>query len=711
MKGRILLLWHMHQPAYWDPVMKNIGLPWVRLHGVRGYNDLPFMARLFPHVRQTINLVPSLLDQIDQISGGELQDAYQILTMKPPEDLTPADRDYILRNFFSCPFDSMIRPNHQYVNIWQKVQTALSGKPPESQLPPDVLSNRELLDLQVLFNLVWFGYGAKHDHPEIEEWLRKGAGFSEEDKAGVMALQLSVLKELIPNYRTLAENGQIEISASPYYHPILPLLISSSIGSRPRPGIALPEEFSWPNDAKEQVLMALDRHEKLLGIRPRGMWPSEGSVCPELMDILAAAGLDWTATDQGILDESIGGAGNMTHPWQVTTGHGDLRIIFRQRALSDRIGFLYSRYNGTEAAKDLLSGIEATAGVGSGSHPPIIPIILDGENPWESYPDGGYLFLRSFFERLDNHPHLETQSIWEGIRDLPASPIHSLASGSWINHDFNIWIGHPEDNAGWNYLSRTRKFLSDAEASGKHSHETLLQAKMEMFASEGSDWFWWYGDDFQSLQAYEFDRLFRTHQQNVYRILGEDIPVYLTEPIRSREHDFAINLPTDFISPTIDGRVTHFYEWTGAGSFDPQKTQGSMFLSGAPIRKIFYGFDQINFYLRVEFDPEILSGNIDQMALVVRIHNNVEFEWKLPLLASPLDVPARVGQSAPMLWACQKMGEGALSLAAAKFSPGERLHLICELWDGERLLDQCPRGRSVPIHVPDDQFDQSIWRV
>ena len=157
MKGRILLLWHMHQPAYWDPVMKNIGLPWVRLHGVRGYNDLPFMARLFPHVRQTINLVPSLLDQIDQISGGELQDAYQILTMKPPEDLTPADRDYILRNFFSCPFDSMIRPNHQYVNIWQKVQTALSGKPPESQLPPDVLSNRELLDLKVLFNLVWFG--------------------------------------------------------------------------------------------------------------------------------------------------------------------------------------------------------------------------------------------------------------------------------------------------------------------------------------------------------------------------------------------------------------------------------------------------------------------------------------------------------------------------------------------------------------------------
>lgn len=136
-----------------------------------------------------------------------------------------------------------------------------------------------------------------------------------------------------------------------------------------------------------------------------------------------------------------------------------------------------------------------------------------------------------------------------------------------------------------------------------------------------------------------------------------------------------------------------------------------MFLSGAPIRKIFYGFDQINFYLRVEFDPEILSGNIDQLALVVRIHNNVEFEWKLPLLAAPVDVPARVGQSAPMLWACQKMGEGALSLAAANFGPGERLHLICELWDGDRLLDQCPRGRSVPIHVPDDQFDQSIWRV
>ncbi|EQD80235.1 glycoside hydrolase, family 57, partial [mine drainage metagenome] len=215
------------------------------------------------------------------------------------------------------------------------------------------------MDLQVLFNLVWFGYGAKHDHPEIEEWLRKGSDFTNEDKAGVMSLQLEVLKGLIPSYRTLAENGQIEIATSPYYHPILPLLISSSIGSRPRPGITLPEEFSWPNDAKEQVFMALDRHESLLGIRPRGMWPSEGSVCPELMDILAEAGLDWTATDQGILDESIGGPGNITHPWEVTTGNGSIRIIFRQRALSDRIGFLYSRYNGTEAAKDLLSGIEA----------------------------------------------------------------------------------------------------------------------------------------------------------------------------------------------------------------------------------------------------------------------------------------------------------------------------------------------------------------
>ncbi len=711
MKGRILFLWHMHQPAYWDPVMKNMGLPWVRLHGVRGYNDLPFMSRLFPHVRQTINLVPSLLDQIDMLAKGEVLDAYQILTMKPPADLTPADRDYLFRNFFSCPFDSMIRPNHQYVNLWQKVQNAIAGKPQDTQLPSDVLSDREILDLQVLFNLVWFGYGAKHDHTEIEEWLRKGNGFTEEDKAGVMSLQQQILKELIPAYRTLAQNGQIEIATSPYYHPILPLLISTSAGRRPRPEIALPEEFSWPQDAIGQITMALDRHEELLGIRPRGLWPSEGSVSPELMAMLTAAGIDWVATDEGILEASLGAGGDITTPWQMATGQGDIRLVFRNRTLSDRIGFLYSRYNGTEAAKDLLSAIEGIVHQSQKDHPPIVPIILDGENPWESYPDGGYLFLRSVFERLDNHPILESQSVWEGIRDLPAQPLHNLASGSWINHDFNIWIGHPEDNAGWNYLSQTRKFFEQEETSGHHSPETLTLARREMYASEGSDWFWWYGDDFQSLQAYEFDRLFRTHQQNVYRILGTDIPLYLSEPIRSRDHDISINLPTDFISPTIDGRITHFYEWTGAGSFDPQKTQGSMFLSGAPIRKILYGFDRINFYLRVEFDPEVLIANPEEHCLLVRIHNNIEFEWKLPLRAGPLDVPPKSGGPAVMLWSCQKLGEGALSLAAARFAPGERLHLSVELWSGERLEDQCPRGRSVPIHVPDDQFDQSIWRV
>ncbi|MHB1606071.1 MAG: glycoside hydrolase family 57 protein [Leptospirales bacterium] len=717
MKAKVLFVWHMHQPYYYDPVMGEMSLPWVRLHGIRGYNDLPFMIERFPLVHHTVNIVPSLLDQIELLASGAVVDSYYQLSEKAAAELSLEEKVFMIRNFFSCPYDSMIKPYPRYASLWSRVNTKALHLVDEWEKMAVGMGSRDFLDLQVWFNLTWFGYAARKTYPVIEDWIRKGGQFTEDEKREVLKLQTTIVGQLIPVYRRLQSEGLIEISSSPYFHPILPLLISSRIARRPRPELDLPEEFTWPEDARDQLELALDRHAEVWGRRPVGVWPSEGSVCPELLKVAGSIGIQWMATDEEILRHSRpADSWRELSPYHIYSIDGlsdSPRIVFRDRGLSDRIGFLYARYNGTEAALDLISNMERIEHVaGLTETPVVIPIILDGENPWESYPDGGYLFLHSLLERLEHHPHLHGVTVSEAIAETVPKPLAEIASGSWINHDFNIWIGHHEDNVGWNYLGKTRQFLEDEIRANHHSPDQIQAARKEMFAAEGSDWFWWFGDDFQTVQSAEFDRLFRVHQQNVYRILGREIPLHLNEPVQVRGHDESIIYPVDFVQPIIDGMITHYYEWTGAGVFDAIRTQGAMFLGTAIIQKLFFGFDRDRFYLRVDLDPEIFEKGIKDHYLMVRLSNKEEFEWRFPLQSGPLDVPA-VGRDAESaaLWACRKVGEMAVQLERLGIVPGEWIYLTVELSDGHSLLDQCPRGRAIPVHTPDERFAQSIWRV
>ena len=717
MRAKVLFVWHMHQPFYYDPVMKEMPLPWVRLHGVRGYNDLPYMADRFPLVRMTVNFVPSLIDQMELLTSGKVRDSYHQLTLSEASGLSLDERVFLLRNFFSCPFDSMIKPYPRYAALWARVNGQPSQSPDQWQKMASGMTAQDFLDLQVWFNLTWFGYAARKNHPEIEEWIRKGSRFSEEDKKGVLDLQIRIVSGLVPLYRRLHDAGRIEISTSPYFHPILPLLISSRFARRPRPELSLPDEFAWPEDAQDQLRRALDRQESLWGKPVSGVWPSEGSVCPELIEMASSMGIGWMASDEDVLKNS-----RPSEKWRdlspyQTYGIESLsngpRLIFRDRGLSDRIGFLYARYNGTEAALDLISNMERVEQIANrGDYPAVIPVILDGENPWESYPDGGYLFLNSLFERLEHHPRLQAVTVTEAIQEVPAKPLAEIGSGSWINHDFNIWIGHHEDNKAWNYLGKTRQFLEEELRSGGHSEETIESALREMYAAEGSDWFWWFGEDFETVQSADFDRLFRVHQQNVYRMLGKDVPLYLNEPVQVGGPDVSANQPVDYVQPVIDGFVTHYYEWTGSGVFDAVRTQGSMFLGDPLIQKLYFGFDNERFYLRIDLDPGLLVAETEGHMVTVRLHNREDLEWQLPLRSGALDVPAS-GRSpdTKVLWACKKVGELALYLKDLGLLPGEWFYLTVELSNGQALLDQCPRGRALPVRVPDERFAQSVWRV
>jgi alpha-amylase/alpha-mannosidase (GH57 family) len=708
----------MHQPSYLDPLTNEMVLPWVRLHGVRGYYDIPYMAGLFPGIGQTVNLVPVLLDQIVALAEGTVVDSYQDLSLKPASELDSVDKIFMARNFFSCAYETMIKPYPRYLFLWQKVQS----RQPETDadfiriLPQ--MNTQDFLDLQMWFNLTWFGYAARAKYPEVEGWIQKGGQFTEADKRELFDIQKRILKELLPLYRNLAQQGRFEISTSPYFHPILPLLVSTKTARRAQPNLSIPEEFAYPEDARLQIEYGLRRHEEIFGIRPKGLWPSEGSVSPEIVQIASALGVEWMASDEDILKLSREmdhlDEGSLYEPYEVTIEGSAIRMIFRDRNLSDRIGFSYARYNGTEAAADLVTHMEQISKrEADHGRKAVISIILDGENPWEAYSDGGFHFLKTLFEKLSSHPFLKAKTVSGALAELPARPIGQLATGSWINHDFHIWIGHPEDNKGWDFLRETRRVFETATREGKVLAGALEKARRELFAAEGSDWFWWYGDDFKSLQSAEFDRLFRIHQQNVYRILGLPVPAQLSEPIRETGQESNFSLPVDFIHPLIDGEVTHYFEWIGSGIFDNHRLQGSMYLKSSPISKVYYGFDETTLYLRVDFDEKYRTEEHAGARLDLRFLDNQESRARFPLVNGEGDAAIDRGKGVmlPARFGFQKIAEIAVPYKSLNLDPGEWIGVIFELYEGETMVDQCPRGHTLSVHIPDDQFVKSIWRL
>ncbi|MBI4716130.1 MAG: glycoside hydrolase, partial [Nitrospirae bacterium] len=392
----IAFVWHMHQPYYKDVVTGKFILPWVRLHGIKDYYDMAAILEDYPAVHQTFNLVPSLMEQIQDYLRG-VKDEYQEMTLKPAADLTPTERIFVLRNFFALNWDQMVFPHPRYRDLLEK--RGHDGSEKAMERAARRFSTQDLLDLQVWFNLSWFDPLFKDGDPLLRELIRKGTDFTEEEKTAVMEKQLEVLGMILPEYRKLAERGQIEVTASPYYHPILPLLCDTQIARVALPGLPLPKQrFRQPDDARTQIQKAVAFHKSVFGVLPAGMWPSEGSVSEEILPMLTEAGIRWIATDEEILARSLdvhfhrglgeGGAvpEPLYHPYLLERDNRSLAIIFRDHQLSDLIGFVYSKWDPVKAAEDLIGRLHRIRTDLSGhSDPPLVSIILDGENAWEYY--------------------------------------------------------------------------------------------------------------------------------------------------------------------------------------------------------------------------------------------------------------------------------------------------------------------------------------
>jgi alpha-amylase/alpha-mannosidase (GH57 family) len=714
----------MHQPYYVDTVRGAALMPWVRLHATKGYLDMIWLVDQFPEFRCTFNLTPVLIKQIEQLATGKVCDLWHEMATTPADSLSYAQKTSILEHFFKANWDNMIRPYPRYWSLLQKRGLNLARVSLDR-----IVGNftaKEYRDLQVWYNLTWFGYAGERLYPEIAELKRKGRDFTEADKRTLFEQQADVLKNLCSYYRALAERRQIELSTTPFFHPIMPLVYDTEFARRCMPGAKLPAQFAHPDDVRAHLQMARDYHTKIFGAPPHGVWPSEGSVCPELVPILQETGYQWFATDEEVLWRSLAtlnpgksvDRGQLFQGYRAEFGEASACMAFRERTLSDFIGFTAARNEPKRAADFMVDHLEQIARFAN-EPDSLCAVILDGENAWEHFPDGGETFLRELYGRLSGRSDLRMTTFHDFFdAHPPRASLPTLYTGSWISADFHIWIGHPEDNRGWEVLARTRDFLHGMHDRKEVSPAQYEQAMQEIYAAEGSDWFWWYGDDFVTDNDLIFDELFRTHLQNVYNIVGVPVPDFLKTHICRSEVAQEARKPSELIKPHIDGLITSYYEWSGAGLYEAGRAMSSMYRTERLLDAIYFGSSLDHFYLRVDLRRGVeLPKNL---ALRINFLHPTQRAIMIPQL--------RHGTPKCELWdttsakSARKIAEQAevrfeniVEMSAAFASLGwqqrDEIAFFAQLLEKDVELERHPEMGTLNFPVPDEQFEVENWRV
>jgi alpha-amylase/alpha-mannosidase (GH57 family) len=706
-------------------------MPWVRLHGTKDYWGMAMHLLEVPELHATINLVPSLLAQLLAYIEQGREDTHLRVSRMPADGLSEEDMIYLLDNFFMVHVDQMIRPYPRYLELYQKrgihVDPALRAA--------KRFRKQDILDLQIWSNLTWIHPIAFELDAELRAFREQGRNWNDKDKAWLLDKQMQLLKEVLPLHKKLADRGQLEITTTPFYHPIMPLLIDKRLARRAMPEVILPKHLEgYAEDAERHIRAAVEFHEKIFGRKPRGMWPSEGSVCQPVIPFIAEAGIEWIATDEEILSCSTDGwvsrdgagylrnAEMLYRPWRVEERGRQLQVVFRDHAMSDQVGFHYQRYGAQHAVDDFIGKLEgignATRG-NAGHRPTLVSIVLDGENCWEYYPNGGVDFLRELYHRVASHPRITPVRVCDYLDRHPASDrIGYLFPGSWIQHNFGIWIGHHECNRAWDLVYETRQFLQAAESSGRKTADQLRLAWRELMIAEGSDWFWWFGDDHSSAQDAVFDRLFRKHLQNVYVMLGETPPIELLRPISS-SHRPTRNYsdPAGLLNVKVDGRRTYF-EWINAGHFVCDRGRGAMTMaSDGLLSDCYFGFDTERLLIRLDCRGGTAAERLSEIDVVrLAFFEPGGFEV---LLANPAGSEPvaqlyhgdTVVYDAQVEAAADAILEIAIPFRSLAASTDDPLSFYVELLSGEQVVERAPREGAIETSVPADEYELIMWQV
>ncbi|MBI4510937.1 MAG: glycoside hydrolase [Deltaproteobacteria bacterium] len=698
----ILLLWHMHQPRYVHPRDGRHVLPWVRLHACAGYLDMGRALERHPGVRVTVNFVPSLVEQLEDLLAGQKDDLERIAE-KHADELDESEQRAVLERCFSVRWDRAIAPRPRYAQL-----LAERGK---RRYGP-----AELRDLQCLFLIAWLGFAAREDDPAIDAMDRKGRDYSEDDKRALLRAVRAAASRVLPTWRKLAQSGQVELSTSPYYHPIVPLLIDSDVALRSRPGDLLPRRFCRPQDAREHVQRACVAHARAFGVQAKGMWPPEGSLSPEAVDLYRECGIKWLAGDEETLARSLDGCAATSHgplgagtsgKWTAARTRAwrfaGVDLVFRDRDLSDRIGFRYSSWPAQDAASEIIGAARSL-----GERGEIVGLFLDGENAWESFPRRGEEFLEALYGSLEREAEaslLVPRTISESLAERgPGQELTHLHSGSWIDASFRVWIGDPDKNRAWKQLDRARERLAAAEAT--HGSTAFTErARNLLFIAEGSDWFWWFGEPFSSAEDAVFDELFRAHLQEAWRALGDMPPEELLEPIE-RSRLAALAAPKALLKPRLDGKADRFFEWVGAARHDVGRGS-TMAGSEHPVDKLYLGFDHHNMYLRL--DPTRDNRRrIAASRMVLKACIAGRDEWRLLVQVGAPDGGAELSAIGGKIAALDVV-ELAVPFVSLGAKPRDEIRLWMTLEFAGVTFARIPRDGLLSITVPWPGWEDEHW--
>lgn len=621
----LLFLWHMHQPVYKDASEGQFKLPWVFLHAIKDYSEMLKYYEIYP-IKATFNFVPSLLDQLYEYQSYDCDDLVLNKMKKEAKKLTVKERELLIPRLFWANLANMIKPLPRYYELYEKYKGS-------SDLS-SVFTDYELLDVEVLFLLSWTGTFLREESSVIKRLLLKGRNFSEKEKGELFGILHEKVKYIFNQIKSLKEKGKVEISLTPYFHPILPLLIDMESAKEALPDVKLPENyFSLAEDASWHIDESLKSFNKNFGETPVGMWPAEGSISSQALEFFSSKGVKWVASDEDVLaktlNTSFSNAGNRRCIYErhfTETPDGNISIFFRDKHLSDLIGFVYSKEKSEKAGKDFISKLRVI--YDSCDFSPVVPVILDGENAWEYYSNNGRDFLECLYQQIAGQDWIVTSTITEtlNLEHLKDHKIDNVSAGSWIRGDFATWVGHPEKNKAWKLLFDAKKTFKDREASLSDSVKKTVSDYLRI--AEGSDWFWWYGDDHHTEQLDILDGIFRSYLLESYKEMGVDIPPDVQSPVHTKKVKKYLSMPKNPITPVLDGEITDFFEYLGAGRCDLKHDMSVMHMDYSYFDELYWGIGDNFLFLMLKTDIERGRDNI-KLLIEIQEHEVCRVECDL----------------------------------------------------------------------------------
>ncbi|MEA3289639.1 MAG: glycoside hydrolase family 57 protein, partial [Campylobacterota bacterium] len=570
-------------------------MPWVFLHSIKDYYDIPWYAQSFKSVKATYNLVPSLIEQIKSYIKNNANDKLLESLKKDVRSINDEDLSLFEHYLFLSNEKNMIKPLDRYYKLYLKYKSHNTLKD---------FTHDELLDTQVLFLLSWCGNYLRANNPIVKTLLLKGGVFTHNDKLELIETLIEFLPSILEYYKQLNDEKKITLCTTPYYHPITPLLLDIQSAKEARADVTVPHmKSSFKELGERNTRDAIAYFEENFGKKPTGFWPAEGSVSLQTAELFASNSLGWFCTDEEILFKTINSRDktNIYKNYTIDTKPNCIDVRFRDHFLSDAIGFEYSQKDPKQSAKEFVSHL--TKIYDSCDFNPLVNVILDGENAWEFFPNNGSEFFHELYTLFENTPWIECITMDEISKDKHIQNIKLpyLSSGSWINGNFDIWIGSEEKNKAWELLDLTKQHYDKQK---EHLNKEVIELiEKEFMIALGSDWFWWYGDDHFTVQAKEFDDLFRKHLMNIYELMNKDIPVQILTPIVKDKNNTFHKKPNSFITSKVDGKKSDYFEWLDSGEIDITKEFSVMDSTNNIVNKVFYGYDNnsISFLFEGDF--------------------------------------------------------------------------------------------------------------